>query len=86
MNPQQRLALLGAITLIRLQRDKLDQMEAGVAELLESFGATVPDPSNRYDTVLSAVQEWMIEERPAEEILDLLLGRLEFEEAVSDAA
>jgi hypothetical protein len=82
MNPQQRLAVLGAVTLIRLQREKIDQMEAGTAELLESFGAKIPDPRNAYDTVLSAVQDWCIDDRfDAEGIVDRIVEGLEFEEA-----
>jgi hypothetical protein len=81
MTPQQRLALLGAITLIRLQRDKIDALEEGAAQLLEDFGAKVPDPRNAYDTVLSAVQDWCIDDRyDAEGIVDKIVEALEFEE------
>lgn len=82
MTPQQRLALLGAITLIRLQREKLDALEEGTAQLLEDFGAKIPDPRNAYATVLSAVQDWAIDDRySAEEIVSKIIENLEFEEA-----
>jgi hypothetical protein len=79
MNPQQRLSLLGAITLIRLQRAHLDALEENTAKLLESFGAKIPDPRNAYDTVLSAVQDWTIDDcYDAEEIVDKIIENLEF--------
>jgi hypothetical protein len=81
MNPQQRLALLGAVTLLLLQRKQFDALEVGTAQLLEDFGAKVPNPLNDFDTVLSVVRDWVIEDRSAEEIVDKIVARLEFSDA-----
>jgi hypothetical protein len=82
MNSQQRLAVFGAISLIRLHREQIDRAEEDLAKLLEFFGARKKDPRADYDTVLGVVQDWCIDDRfDAEEITDRILEELEFEDA-----